>query len=115
MADPRAGTPATDADLVDVPQLVTAYFSRTPDPDDPDQQVVFGTSGHRGSSLRTAFNEAHLVGGTHGRGLQRGAHRGDDPGDLRLPQAAGVRRPPVPRPRHPCALRAGVRLRGGGA
>jgi phosphoglucomutase len=61
MADPRAGTPATEADLVDVPQLVTAYYSRTPDPDDPDQQVVFGTSGHRGSSLRTAFNEAHIV------------------------------------------------------
>jgi phosphoglucomutase len=64
MADPRAGTPAADADLVDVPQLVTAYFSRTPDPDSPDwpgQQVVFGTSGHRGSSLRTAFNEAHIL------------------------------------------------------
>jgi phosphoglucomutase len=61
MADPRAGTPATEADLVDVAQLVTAYFSRTPDPDDPDQQVVFGTSGHRGSSLRTAFNEAHIL------------------------------------------------------
>jgi phosphoglucomutase len=61
MADPRAGTPATEADLVDVPQLVTAYFARTPDPDDPDQQVVFGTSGHRGSSLRTAFNETHIV------------------------------------------------------
>ncbi|GAA1947343.1 phosphoglucomutase (alpha-D-glucose-1,6-bisphosphate-dependent) [Nocardioides panacihumi] len=61
MVDPRAGTPATEADLVDVPQLVTAYFSRTPDPDDPDQQVVFGTSGHRGSSLRTAFNETHIL------------------------------------------------------
>jgi phosphoglucomutase len=61
MADPRAGTPATEADLVDVPQLVTAYFTRTPDPEDPDQQVVFGTSGHRGSSLRTAFNEAHIL------------------------------------------------------
>lgn len=61
MADPRAGTPATEADLVDVPRLVTAYFARTPDPDDPDQQVVFGTSGHRGSSLRTAFNETHIV------------------------------------------------------
>ncbi|MFT4084867.1 MAG: phosphoglucomutase (alpha-D-glucose-1,6-bisphosphate-dependent) [Nocardioides sp.] len=61
MADPRAGTPATPEDLVDVAALVTAYFSRTPDPDDPDQQVVFGTSGHRGSSLRTAFNEAHIV------------------------------------------------------
>ncbi|GAB7002673.1 phosphoglucomutase (alpha-D-glucose-1,6-bisphosphate-dependent) [Nocardioides sp. AN3] len=61
MADPRAGTRATEADLVDIPQLVTAYFSRTPDSEDPDQQVVFGTSGHRGSSLRTAFNEAHIV------------------------------------------------------
>ncbi|MDH2413182.1 phosphoglucomutase (alpha-D-glucose-1,6-bisphosphate-dependent) [Nocardioides sp. CER19] len=61
MADPRAGKPATEADLVDVPQLVTAYFTRTPDPDDPAQQVVFGTSGHRGSSLRTAFNEAHIL------------------------------------------------------
>jgi len=48
-------------DLVDVPQLVTAYFARTPDPDDPDQRVVFGTSGHRGSSLATAFNEAHIL------------------------------------------------------
>ncbi|WP_017934328.1 phosphoglucomutase (alpha-D-glucose-1,6-bisphosphate-dependent) [Nocardioides sp. Iso805N] len=61
MADPRAGTPATLADLVDVPQLVTAYFARTPDPDDPAQQVVFGTSGHRGSSLKTSFNEQHIV------------------------------------------------------
>lgn len=64
MADPRAGTPATEADLVDVPRLVTAYFSSAPDPDSPgwpDQQVVFGTSGHRGSSLRTAFNEAHIL------------------------------------------------------
>jgi len=61
MADPRAGTPATLDDLVDVPELVTAYFARVPDPDDPDQQVVFGTSGHRGSSLRTAFNEAHIL------------------------------------------------------
>lgn len=61
MADPRAGTPATLLDLVDVPQLVTAYFARTPDPDDPEQQVVFGTSGHRGSSLRTSFNEQHIL------------------------------------------------------
>ena len=61
MVDQRAGTPATDSDLVDVPRLVTAYFALTPDPEDPDQQVVFGTSGHRGSSLRTAFNEAHIL------------------------------------------------------
>ncbi|HEY0889819.1 MAG TPA: phosphoglucomutase (alpha-D-glucose-1,6-bisphosphate-dependent) [Nocardioides sp.] len=61
MADPRAGTPATPADLVDVPRLVTAYFTGVPDPEDPDQQVAFGTSGHRGSSLRTAFNETHIL------------------------------------------------------
>jgi phosphoglucomutase len=61
MADPRAGTPATPADLVDVPRLVTAYFTLQPDPDDPAQQVAFGTSGHRGSSLNTAFNEAHIL------------------------------------------------------
>jgi phosphoglucomutase len=61
MADPRAGTPAQPSDLVDVPHLVTAYYTLEPDPDDPDQQVVFGTSGHRGSSLRTAFNEAHIA------------------------------------------------------
>ena len=61
MPDPRAGTPATLADLVDLPQLITAYFTRVPDLDDPTQRVVFGTSGHRGSSLRTAFNETHIL------------------------------------------------------
>lgn len=60
-ADSRAGQPAQPSDLVDVPRLVAAYYTLTPDPDDPDQQVSFGTSGHRGSSLRTAFNEAHIV------------------------------------------------------
>jgi phosphoglucomutase len=58
---PRAGTVALPEDLVDVDALVAAYYDRTPDPDDPAQQVVFGTSGHRGSSLDTAFNEAHIV------------------------------------------------------
>jgi phosphoglucomutase len=57
----RAGTPALPEDLIDVDALVGAYYDRTPDPDDPEQQVVFGTSGHRGSSLDTAFNEAHIV------------------------------------------------------
>ena len=57
----RAGTPARPKDLVDVPALVTAYYTRTPDPEDPDQQVVFGTSGHRGSSLKTSFNDAHIA------------------------------------------------------
>ena len=57
----RAGQPALDSDLVDVPHLVTAYYTRWPDTDDPSQRVAFGTSGHRGSSLDGAFNEAHIV------------------------------------------------------
>jgi phosphoglucomutase len=61
MADPRAGTLAQPSDLVDVAHLVTAYYTLEPDPDDVDQQVAFGTSGHRGSSLNTAFNEEHIA------------------------------------------------------
>ncbi len=61
MVDPRAGTPATDADLVDVAALLAAYHERVPDPDDVDQQVAFGTSGHRGTSLKTSFNEQHIL------------------------------------------------------
>ncbi len=57
----RAGQPATAADLVDVPALVTAYFSEHPDPAEPAQQVAFGTSGHRGSALRLSFNEDHIA------------------------------------------------------
>ncbi len=59
--DERAGQPATAADLVDVPRLVTAYFSDHPDPAEPSQQVAFGTSGHRGSALRLSFNEDHIA------------------------------------------------------
>ena len=58
---PRAGQPAQPADLVDVPRLVTAYYAEHPDPADPAQQVSFGTSGHRGSSLRNAFNSDHIL------------------------------------------------------
>ncbi|QIG45411.1 alpha-D-glucose phosphate-specific phosphoglucomutase [Nocardioides anomalus] len=61
MADPRAGQPAEPQDLVDLPHLVTAYYTGIPDPDVAEQQVVFGTSGHRGSSLDTAFNEWHIA------------------------------------------------------
>src|SRR5690349_1302191 len=61
MSDSRAGQPAALSDLVDVASLVTAYYTREPDPEDPGQQVVFGTSGHRGSSLDSAFNEAHIL------------------------------------------------------
>ncbi len=61
MTDPRAGQPASPEDLVDVAHLVTAYYTGAPDPADPDQRVSFGTSGHRGSSLKDAFNEAHIA------------------------------------------------------
>ena len=60
-ANPRAGQPALPEDLIDVAHVVTAYYTVQPDPDDVAQQVVFGTSGHRGSSLDGAFNEAHIL------------------------------------------------------
>jgi phosphoglucomutase len=60
-ANPRAGQPALPEDLIDVAHVVTAYYTIEPDPDDVAQQVVFGTSGHRGSSLDGAFNEAHIL------------------------------------------------------
>ncbi len=59
--DSRAGQLAQPSDLVDVPHLVTAYYTGVPDPDDVDQQVAFGTSGHRGTSLKTSFNETHIL------------------------------------------------------
>jgi phosphoglucomutase len=61
VANPRAGQPAQPEDLVDLPHLVTSYYSIEPDPDDVAQQVAFGTSGHRGSALHGAFNEAHIL------------------------------------------------------
>ena len=60
-ANPRAGQPAQPEDLIDVAHVVTAYYTVQPDPDDVAQQVVFGTSGHRGSSLDGAFNEPHIL------------------------------------------------------
>ncbi|MCX5563068.1 phosphoglucomutase (alpha-D-glucose-1,6-bisphosphate-dependent) [Streptomyces sp. NBC_00038] len=61
MLHERAGDPAGPEDLVDVARLVTAYYSLHPDPAEPGQRVAFGTSGHRGSSLATAFNEDHIA------------------------------------------------------
>lgn len=61
MPHERAGTPAGPDDLVDVPRLITAYYARHPDPGQTGEQVAFGTSGHRGSSLNTAFNEDHIA------------------------------------------------------
>ena len=58
---PRAGQPAQPEDLVDIDALLAAYDGITPDVENPAQKVVFGTSGHRGSSLDGAFNEAHIL------------------------------------------------------
>jgi phosphoglucomutase len=58
---PRAGQPAQPEDLVDIPALLSAYDDIKPDVSDPAQKVVFGTSGHRGSSLDGAFNEPHIL------------------------------------------------------
>ncbi|MCO6005113.1 phosphoglucomutase (alpha-D-glucose-1,6-bisphosphate-dependent) [Actinoallomurus purpureus] len=61
MVHERAGRPAQPEDLVDVARLVTAYYALHPDPSRVEQRVSFGTSGHRGSALNTAFNEAHIL------------------------------------------------------
>jgi phosphoglucomutase len=58
---PLAGKPADASMLVNVPKLVTAYYTEVPDPSIPEQRVAFGTSGHRGSSFDKAFNEWHIL------------------------------------------------------
>src|SRR6266550_1596525 len=58
---PLAGKPADPSLLINVPRLVTAYYTGRPDPSVPAQRDVFGTSGHRGSALDNAFNEAHIL------------------------------------------------------
>ena len=59
--DPRAGKPATSSMLVNVPRLMTAYYTQTPDVSLSTQRVAFGTSGHRGSALDVSFNEHHIL------------------------------------------------------
>jgi phosphoglucomutase len=59
---PLAGKPAETSTIVDVPKLITAYYAGLPDPSVPEQRVSFGTSGHRGSSLKNTFNESHILG-----------------------------------------------------
>ena len=59
--DPLAGKPAPRELLVNVPRLISAYYTGKPDASLPEQQVAFGTSGHRGSSLHTSFNEDHIL------------------------------------------------------
>ena len=63
MADvhPAAGKPVAQSALANVPRLITAYFANKPDAADPAQRVAFGTSGHRGSSLKNSFNEGHIL------------------------------------------------------
>lgn len=61
MIHERAGLKAQSTDLVDLRKLTSAYFDLTPDVSIPEQKVAFGTSGHRGSSLNTSFNEAHIL------------------------------------------------------
>jgi phosphoglucomutase len=59
--DPRAGKPAEPSDLVNLPRLITAYYTGRPDPSLPGQAVAFGTSGHRGSAFTDSFNESHIL------------------------------------------------------
>ena len=72
--DPRAGQPATAADLVDIAKLVTAYYAIHPDPGDPAQRVSFGTSGHRGSAFTATFNEDHILATTQAICEYRAGH-----------------------------------------
>jgi phosphoglucomutase len=59
--NPLAGQVAPYEVLINVPRLISAYYTRQPDPNNPTQQVAFGTSGHRGSSIENSFNEAHIL------------------------------------------------------
>ncbi len=74
-----AGKPAEASSLVNVPRLLTAYYTESPDPSVPDQRVAFGTSGHRGSAFRKAFNEDHILAITQAICLHRKRLRIDGP------------------------------------
>ena len=76
---PLAGKPADPSLLINVPRLVTAYYTGQPDPSVPAQRVVFGTSGHRGSALDNAFNEAHILAITQAICLYRKQQNIDGP------------------------------------
>ncbi|HEV2169342.1 MAG TPA: hypothetical protein VGR40_00265, partial [Candidatus Binatus sp.] len=76
---PLAGKPVDQTQLVDVSRLITAYYTRVPDADNPAQHVSFGTSGHRGSAFDTAFNEAHILAITQAICLYRKAHNINGP------------------------------------
>jgi phosphoglucomutase len=88
----RAGQLAEASDLVDIDELISAYYDRHPDASVPEQRVVFGTSGHRGSSLSTSFNEDHILATTqaivdyrNGQGIAGPLFLGRDTHGLSLP------------------------------
>ena len=76
---PLAGKPAEPSMLVDVPKLIAAYYTEIPDPSVPEQRVTFGTSGHRGSSLKKSFNEWHILAVTQAICLYRKRQKTDGP------------------------------------
>jgi phosphoglucomutase len=76
---PLAGKPAPREILANIPRLITQYFIQKPDVQQPGQGVAFGTSGHRGSSLKTSFNEWHILAVTQAVCDYRTAHRIDGP------------------------------------
>jgi len=76
---PSAGKPAEPGTLVNVPRLVTAYYTEAPDFSAPAQRVAFGTSGHRGSAFEKAFNEGHILAITQAICLFRKQHKIDGP------------------------------------
>ena len=76
---PLAGKPAEPSMLVSVPELIAAYYTEIPDPSVPEQRVVFGTSGHRGSALVKSFNEWHILAITQAICLFRKRRRIDGP------------------------------------
>ena len=89
---PLAGKPAPKEVLVDLGRLEREYYTRRPDMDDPNQRVLFGTSGHRGSSLRGTFTEAHILAITqaicdyrHSQGANGPLHMGKDTHALSAP------------------------------
>ena len=94
---PLAGKTAPASMLVNVPRLVTAYFSGRPDPAVPSQRVAFGTSGHRGSAFNNAFNEAHILAISqaicehrHGAGITGPLFIGIDTHALSIPALASA-------------------------
>ena len=88
----RAGLPAEESDLIDVDELIAAYYDRVPDPGVAAERVAFGTSGHRGSSLTNSFNENHILATTQaivdyraGQGITGPLFLGRDTHALSLP------------------------------